>query len=113
MGRLGAIPAIQRLPAVVPNRPIVPSSRAHFGGPRDSSEATSLETQEGRDGYDDVMVTFSIRWVTSGGTPEELPCALIFSTTFKPEVTRPNREYEFGSDSPCVPAIMNHWLPPL
>ena len=33
------------------------------------------------------MVTLSIRWVTSGGTPEELPWALIFSTTLIPEVT--------------------------
>ena len=59
------------------------------------------------------MVTLSIRWMTSGGTPEALPWALIFSTTFIPEVTWPKREYEFGSDSPSVPATMNHWLPPL
>ncbi len=59
------------------------------------------------------MVTLSIRWVTSGGTPEALPWALIFWTTLIPEVTWPNREYEFDSDSPSAPATMNHWLPPL
>ena len=59
------------------------------------------------------MVTFKIRWVTSGGTPEVLPSALIFSTTLIPEVTWPKSEYEAGNDSPAAPATTNHWLPPV
>ena len=57
-------------------------------------------------------MTFSIRWMTSGGLPEALPCALIFSTTLIPEETWPKREYVFdkrfalrtGDDEPLTAA---------
>jgi hypothetical protein len=36
------------------------------------------------------IVTESMRCVSVGGTPDELPSSLIFSTTLIPEVTCPN-----------------------
>jgi hypothetical protein len=44
-----------------------------------------------RSSYDSLILTESIRCVTSGGTPAADPSALIVSTTFIPVVTFPKR----------------------
>src|SRR6185437_10760975 len=57
---------------------------------------------------DSWMVTDRMRCVTAGGMPDVDPCWLIVSTTFMPDVTRPNSGYEFGRLWPWAPATMKN-----